>query len=222
MNVTCSVFRLESDAGKEATYARFQLEADPADTVLDILIRIYREHDPGLSFRFACGVIKCGECALMVNGVPCLACEKIVEPDMKIEPLPNLPLIKDLVIDRRTVFDRIFALLPGLSKLASSEHTSAATIDTDTADRNVTLTKCFECLICQSGCTVRADESERFAGPLGLLWLAQAYASPSKNMVSGQEIDKALQSCLRCGICSDACPCSEDILGLAIRVLEGG
>jgi fumarate reductase iron-sulfur subunit len=220
MKVTCSVFRLEPDTGKEARYERFHLDADPADTVLDILMRIYREHDPGLSFRFACGVIKCGECALVVNGLPCLACERMIERDMKIEPLSNLPLIKDLVIDRRAVFDRIFTLLPGLSNLASSEAKAAAAVDPDVADRNVTLTKCFECLICQSECPVRADEREHFAGPLGLLWLAQACASPLKEMVPGREIDKELQSCLRCGACSDACPCSEDIIGLAIKVLE--
>ena len=222
MNVNCLIFRLDPDSGSEAVYTPFRLEAEPADTVLDVLIRIYRERDPDLSFRFACGVIKCGECALVVNGVPCLACEKLVEPDMRIEPLPNLPLIKDLVIDRRAVFDRVFALLPGFSRLAASAGRAAAAVDPGTADRNVRLTKCFECLICQSECPVRRDESERFAGPLGLLWLAQAWASPLKETVSGKEVEKTLQPCVRCGACSDVCPCSEDILGLAIRVLEEG
>ncbi len=219
MIVTCDVRRFEPGVDTKPRYERFQLDVETTETVLDALIRIYRHHDPALGFRFACGVIKCGECAIMVNGTQCLACEKLVEPEMRIDPLPNLPLIKDLVIDRRKVFDRIFGLLPNLSR-TKVERVSIEGLDTETANNYVRLTKCFECLICQASCPAAADGTGGFVGPLGLLWLAQQWLDPRNRGDAHQDAKKALEMCERCGICSGTCPCSEDILELALKTLE--
>jgi len=85
----------------------------------------------------------------------------------------------------------------------------------------VRMTKCFECLMCQSACPLRPAVEEGFVGPLGLLWLGQMSVDPEKRPLIQHEIDAALETCLRCGACSEACPCSEDIIGLAIDTLEG-
>jgi succinate dehydrogenase/fumarate reductase iron-sulfur protein len=221
MIVTCDVRRFEPDVDTKLRYERYRLDVEATETVLDVLIRIYRQHDPALSFRFACGVIKCGECAIAVNGSPCLACEKLVEPEMKIDPLPNLPLIKDLVIDRRKVFGRIFGLLPALSR-AKGGRDRVDGLDTDIANDYVRLTKCFECLICQSSCPVSAETTGEFVGPLGLLWLAQKLLDPRNEADVRQDGKKAFAMCERCGLCSSVCPCSEDILKLALTTLERG
>jgi succinate dehydrogenase/fumarate reductase iron-sulfur protein len=221
MKVTCDIFRFDPDAGVDARYDTYLLDAEPTETVLDALIKIHRTLDPTLSFRFACGVVKCGECAITVNNGPCLACKKMVEAEMKIDPLPNLPIIKDLVVDRRKVFDRIFKLSPRLSG-ARKERDRLISLDPQTVDRYVHLTKCFECLVCQSSCPVVADMADKFVGPLGLLWLSQMSLKPGNEAIPRQEIASSLDLCQRCGICSDVCPCSDDILKLALGVLEGG
>ena len=89
-------------------------------------------------------------------------------------------------------------------------------------DKFVGLTKCFECLICQSSCPLRPGLEEGFVGPLGILWLGQMSLDPAKSPLIKHEINDALDICLRCGTCSEACPCSEDIIGLAIDILEKG
>jgi len=219
MRVKCDVFRFDPDSDIKPRYDVFILDVEPTDTVLSALIRIYRDFDSALSFRFACGVVKCGECAVMVNRSPCLACEKTVEPEMKIEPLPNLPLIKDLVIDRSKVFEQILKLSSRLSEMRKGGG-RLQSIDPDTANRYVQLTKCFECLICQSSCPVFTEMTTQFIGPLGLLWLAQMSLNPGNNAIPRRDVESPLEMCQRCDICSDACPCSEDILKLAIDTLE--
>ncbi len=219
MTVACDVRRFEPGVDMKLRYQRYQLDVETTETVLDVLIRIYHHHDPTLSFRFACGVVKCGECAIVVNETQCLACEKLAEPEMRIDPLPNLPLIKDLVIDRRKVFDRIFGLLPNLSR-TKDRRASIEGLDAETANDYVRLTKCFECLICQSSCPAAADGTGDFVGPLGLLWLAQGWRDPRNQGDVRQDAKKALEKCERCGICSDVCPCSEDILKHALTILE--
>ena len=218
MKVKCDVLRSDPGAGAEGNYSTYVLDVDPTDTVLGILIKINNAFDPGLAFRFACGVVKCGECALEVNGSFCLACEKAVEEKMRICPLPELPVIKDLVIDRRAVFDRILKRIPQLSSI--DESTALRKIDTDGMDKFVGLTKCFECLMCQSACPLQPGVKEGFVGPLGLLWLGQMSLDPAKRTLIEQEINDSLDTCLRCGICSEVCPCSEDIIGLAIGILD--
>ena len=221
MNVKCDIYRFDPESGAEERYETYFLEAEPLETVLDILIRIYRDSQPSLSFRFACGVVKCGECAVTVNGVPCLACEKQIEPEMKIDPLPQLPLIKDLAIDRRRAFEHIFKVLPELSRRLDIKERWRS-VEPETADRYVQLTRCFECLMCQSVCPIFATMPEKFVGPLGLLWLAQVSLDPKSAPFVEQYAGPALEMCTRCGACSDVCPCSEKILELAMETLEKG
>ncbi len=219
MNVKCDIYRFDPESDAEENYESFLVQAEPLETVLDLLIRIHHTSQPSLSFRFACGVVKCGECAVTVDGVPCLACEKKIQPEMKIDPLPGLPLIKDLVIDRRKVFEHIFEILPDLArKLDIGRQWQAVTAET--ADRHVQLTRCFECLMCQSVCPVLATMREKFVGPLGMLWLAQMSLDPKSSDAAKQYAEPALMMCTRCGACSDVCPCSDKILDLAIETLE--
>ena len=220
MKVKCDVWRFDADAGVDGRYDTYVLDVDPTETVLGILVKINHDFDACLAFRFACGVVKCGECAVEVNGSPCLACEKVVEEEMKIRPLGELPIIKDLVIDRRSVLDQILKLTPELSRI--KEGTGLRGLKPTDADKFVRLTKCFECLMCQSVCPVRADMKEKFVGPLGILWLAQMSLDPGNRLVLKNEIDAGLEMCLRCGLCSDACACSEDIIQLAFDTLEQG
>ena len=166
MNVKCDVYRFDPDRDTEGRHETYVLDAEPTETVLDMLIRIYRDLQPSLSFRFACGVVKCGECAVTVNGTPCLACERVIEPEIKIDPLPGLPLIKDLVIDRRKAFEHIFKLLPELSRRLQI-HERWQSIEPETADRYVQLTRCFECLMCQSACPVFADDAGEICRAIG-------------------------------------------------------
>jgi succinate dehydrogenase/fumarate reductase iron-sulfur protein len=220
MKAKCDVWRSDPGAGVKGSYSTYILDVDPTETVLGILVKINHELDPSLAFRFACGVVKCGECALDVNGSSCLACEKAVEEEMRIRPLPELPIVKDLVIDRRAVFDRVLKLIPQLSQI--KESTALRGLDPDGMDKFVRLTKCFECLICQSACPLRPGMEGEFVGPLGLLWLGQMSVDPGKRPLIEHEINASLEMCLRCDTCSQACPCSEDIIGLAIDTLDKG
>lgn len=218
MKVKCQVSKCEPAANPDSRYDSYELEADPTDSVLDVLIKIYHRHDPALSFRFACsGYIKCGECAVQVNGTPYLACEKTVEPEMTIDPLPNLPLIRDLVVDRRAVLDGLIVRVPQRTNPEEMKRGLAA-LTPAMIDRYVSLTKCYECLVCQASCPTIEDPETDFVGPLGLLWLAQASLFPGK--VDREAILSALDSCTRCGTCSAVCPCPEDILDMALDTLD--
>ena len=71
--------------------------------VLDALNWIAENEATDLAYRWFCGSKMCGSCALRMNGREVLACWEAVEPAMTIEPLRNLPVIRDLVVDRSAV-----------------------------------------------------------------------------------------------------------------------
>jgi len=219
MRAELNIFRFDPDSNEEARYQEFILDVEPRETVLSVLKQVYEKCDPSLSFRFACGVMKCGECSIVVNKSPCLACERIIEPAMTIEPLPNLTIIKDLVIDRKRVFDMIFRLAP-LLRGPKKVHDTSWAIDLQNIDTYVELTGCYECLICQSVCPVYKKKPDQFVGPLGLLWLAQASIGSSNEDNWNEMVKAMLEMCEECGVCWESCPFKINILELAINTLN--
>jgi succinate dehydrogenase/fumarate reductase iron-sulfur protein len=219
MKAKLTIYRFDPNADREPRYEPFEVSVESGETVLAALIKVYEELDPSLSFRFACGKLKCGECALMVNKKPCLACEKEVEAEMTIEPLPNLPVIKDLVIDRSRAMNALFQLAPVLRRSPDPTLTTGEMNSKD-VDNYIRLTACFECLMCQSSCPVLKKKPDQFVGPLGLLWLAQTKVLDSAKVADAADL---ADLCNACGRCWKACPSKVDFLEDAIRgLLEKG
>ena len=211
MRSKLSIYRFDPDSNEPPRYDTFEIDTDPGETVLSALIKVNEDFDSSLSFRFACGKVKCGECSVMVNKTPCLACNRKIEPEMIIDPLPDLPVIKDLVIDRNKAIREIVELAPSLLE---SKINGAMTLESHMIDTYIKLTSCFECLICQSVCPVLKDRPDRFIGPLGLLWLAQARLTETD---VGKEMRDVAQMCVSCGTCWEVCPSEVKFLEDAIK-----
>src|SRR5437762_8834283 len=88
---------------KQTGWSEFKVEVREKTTILDCLDRIQRTEDPSLGFRYACRVGMCGSCAMVVNGKDRWTCRTLVrdlgEREIKLEPLRNLPVIRDLAVD---------------------------------------------------------------------------------------------------------------------------
>src|SRR5512146_2126268 len=84
--------------------------------VLDALNWIAENEATDLAYRWICGSKMCGSCALRMNGREVLACWEAVEPTMTIEPLRNLPVIRDLVVDRAPFESKVARLEPWIER----------------------------------------------------------------------------------------------------------
>ena len=85
--------------------------------VLDALIKIKNEIDPTLTFRRSCREGICGSCAMNIDGINTLACIyglDEVKGDVKIYPLPHMPVIKDLIPDLTHFYAQHAAIMPWL------------------------------------------------------------------------------------------------------------
>ena len=100
----------EGDAG-EGALQHFAVPRRDNQTVLDVVVEIQRTQDASLAFRYACRVGMCGSCAMVVNGAPRWTCRtraaQVADGDaLQIEPLRNLPVVKDLAVDMQPFFDK--------------------------------------------------------------------------------------------------------------------
>jgi fumarate reductase (CoM/CoB) subunit B len=216
--VKAQVTILRSDP-KEAGRPRFVTYTIPfssGDKVLGSLLYIYKNLDPCLSFRFNCKGRHCGECSMMINGKPGLSCVVSMTREVTVEPLRNLPLIKDLVIDRNGVYRGILKHLPKVES-CDGHPGELSSVSMELIDRIVRLDDCIHCLCCMSVCPAYKKDPALFPGPFGLLMLATTMEQQSGIDGPGKAF-----LCVDCGLCEKVCPRKIPVFSEAITRLKQG
>jgi len=184
-------------------------------TILDALQYIKDNLDETLTFRHSCRMGQCGSCGIIVNGNPMLACYTQIlhlESDsLIIEPLPNMPIIKDLVVDAQPFFDTYDRIKTVLIKSKDELKKPYEFVQTPADHKRYwNLTLCTKCSICYSVCPASIDE--KFLGPSTL---ATNYRFISDSRDEG--IDERLKAmadnvwlCTSCHSCTMFCPKTVD------------
>ena len=167
-----NVYRWDPSTGKNPRVDTFEVDMDNCGPkVLDILFKIKNEIDPSLTFRRSCAHGVCGSCAMNIDGTNTLACTKAisdVKGDIKIYPLPHMPVIKDLVVDMDTFFDKWIAV-GGVHHPSKNRHQSIEKISESSAERISAneAVECINCGVCYASCDVVSANSDYF-GPAAL------------------------------------------------------
>lgn len=110
MTIEISVRRQKSQ--KDNSYIQeFTYNGDGNLTVADWLTQVNRNEAKTDRIAWECGCLekKCGACAMLINGYPALACSIFLKDADKhgkivLEPFHKFPLVKDLIVDRSTMF----------------------------------------------------------------------------------------------------------------------
>ena len=210
--ITVSVWRGNARHGG---FQDFQVPQQPSQTILDVVTWIQRHEDASLSYRFACRVGMCGSCAMMVNGIPRWTCRTHVNKVMQdnrlsIEPLRNLPVIKDLACDMSEFFDKWKRAEGHFSGKDSRTQPVAMIAPADgvrqAADAAI---ECINCAICYAACDVVAWNPE-YLGPAALnrAWSLQNDSRDGRQAERLQAVS-ADGGCLQCHSqqgCATYCP----------------
>src|SRR5262245_43586149 len=107
-------YRPEMDAAP--AFQEYEVPCRKDWVVLDALNYVKDHLDGSLSFRWSCRMGICGSCGMMVNGQPKLTCAAFLtdyEPGpVKVEPLANFPVIRDLVIAMTDFMEKLPQVKP--------------------------------------------------------------------------------------------------------------
>ena len=158
---------------RSSAFQEFEVPRHPSQTVLDVVTYIQRKLDPTLAYRYACRVGMCGSCAMTVNGVPRWTCRTHVDrvarnDELRIGPLKNFPVIRDLVTDMREFFDK-WARAQGRFQGGRTRHDDIEKVAPDSPERKAADAgiECIGCAVCYSACNVVAANPE-YLGPAAL------------------------------------------------------
>jgi succinate dehydrogenase / fumarate reductase, iron-sulfur subunit len=190
-------------AGYEPGYKAYDVKAAPGMTVLDALFQIHDRQDDSLSFRYSCRGAVCGSCAMLINKVPRLACRTQVidlvgenaikladsmsivptddwdrECEALIEPLPNMPILKDLIVEMDGFYQKYRRIGPTLLTSVASERESL--MEAKAVDDLERYTNCIMCAACYGACPVNSTDPE-YLGPAALAKLYRFAIDPRES-----------------------------------------
>lgn len=177
MMIEITVKRQKSQ--KETPYVqRFTYNGDGALTVADWLNEVNQTEAKRDRIVWECGCLekKCGACAMRINGIPALACSVFLKDVRKrgkivLEPLQKFPLVKDLMVDRSTMFQTLREMKIWLEEKSESDFSW---------DRNLQYQagQCLQCGCCLEVCP-NFLSGGKFAGASAMI---EAYRAIEQNV----------------------------------------
>ncbi len=187
---------------RENGFVEYKLERKET-TLLEVLNFIKHTQDNTLSFSSGCRSGVCGSCSMRVNEREVLACTYKLKDGDVIEPLRNVTLIRDLVVD----MDKSYAF-NAKSKSWLSSLNSDARLTSEDEKINEVQSDCILCGSCYSACPVYSV-NEEFLGPFALtrVW---KYVSDKRELDASEKIEtiqtNGVWDCTLCNECTIVCP----------------
>ncbi|MBI4233396.1 MAG: succinate dehydrogenase iron-sulfur subunit [Chloroflexi bacterium] len=235
MQVTLKVQRFDPESPKpEPFWQEFKVEIEPHFTVLDTLIKVREEMDGSLALRCSCRSSICGSCAMRINGHATLACKTKVAGvstptgQVTVAPAGNMPVIKDLVVDMQSFWDKVRAVKPWLQPTGPAPEKEYLASN-EAMNHLSGVMACIMCGACVSDCTV-LEVDKNFLGPAALAKAYRFVADP-RDAASVERL-RALNTyggvwdCTRCFECVEVCPKGiapmARIMALRDRAMEAG
>jgi succinate dehydrogenase / fumarate reductase iron-sulfur subunit len=225
------ILRFEPQQDDHPHFQLYRHEPKPQDTVLEALKDIRDQQDPSLSFRYSCREAVCGSCAMVINGGIGLACRTQVRDlgtdEIVIEPLPNLEILKDLIVDLKPFWEAYRRVEPFLHASADVPE-KGHRVDEKDMERVFQYITCILCASCYSACPV-ASRDGRYVGPAALAKLYRFAVDPrderpfaALERVNGPD---GVWGCDTVFRCNDVCPKSvrpaDGIEGLRRKLVVG-
>jgi succinate dehydrogenase / fumarate reductase iron-sulfur subunit len=229
---TLKIRRYDPQSGQAAYWDEHQVELAETQSVLDAILKVRAEVDGSIGIRCSCQQAICGSCGVRMNGKPGLACNTHLgaAADRKwrstavgggndgipgvnvieIEPMGNIPVIRDLIVDMDAVhWKKIQRVTPYLINKQPVPEREYIVPHENMVDITQTMA-CIQCGACVSDC-LSMEVDPGFLGPAAL---AKAYrfvgdprdADHEERLRDLAEDEGGMYDCTHCFNCIDACP----------------
>jgi len=208
------IYRWDPDHGGNPRIDTYELDLDDCGPmVLDAVIKIKNEIDPTLTFRRSCREGICGSCAMNIDGTNTLACTKPIADirgDVRINPLPHLPVIKDIVPDLSHFYAQYATIRPWIRTQSTTPPDRERLQSKEDRERLDGLYECILCACCSTSCPSYWWNGDRYLGP-AILLQAYRWLADSRDEATGERLDELedpfrLYRCHTIMNCTRTCP----------------
>jgi len=215
---TLRIRRYDPESGEAPYWDEHTINLEPHRSVLEGILQARGRFDGSIGIRCSCKAAICGSCGVRVNGQPGLACHTHLDAALKasrdgvieIEPMGNMPIIKDLIVDMDAVhWKKIARVTPWLlsqDPLPEREHIVPREAMVDVTQSMA----CIQCGACVSDC-LSMEVDPLFIGPAALAKAYRFVGDPRDSQQFERLKDLAedphgMYDCTHCFKCIEACP----------------
>jgi fumarate reductase iron-sulfur subunit len=215
--VELEVLRYDPDQDDAPKFQTYTVPYREDWVVLDAINYVKDELDRTLSYRWSCHMAVCGSCGMQINGEPSLSCHTFLRdcPEkIRIEPLQNFPVERDLVVVTDDFIDKLDSVKPYVVPKEERDIGDGEYLQSPAQlARFKQYTACINCLLCYSACPQYAL-NDSFVGPAALA-LAHRYNLDSRDVGRSAREDvvasnPGIWECSFVGACSEVCPKAVD------------
>jgi succinate dehydrogenase iron-sulfur subunit len=215
---TLRIRRYSPESGEAAHWDDFTIDLDGHRSVLDGILQARDRQDGSIGIRCSCRAAICGSCGVRVNGKPTLAChthlDKAAEtaPDgaIVVEPMGNMPVLKDLIVDMDAVhWRKIQRVTPWLLPEGDPPEREYVVPPESMIDVTQSMA-CIQCGACVSDC-LSMEVDPLFIGPAALAKAYRFVGDPRdgqhyERLLDLSEDPHGIYDCTHCFNCIEACP----------------
>ncbi|MHB8242941.1 MAG: succinate dehydrogenase/fumarate reductase iron-sulfur subunit [Solirubrobacteraceae bacterium] len=227
---TLRMRRYDPESGEAPYWDEHTIELEPHRSVLEAVLQAKDRFDGSIGIRCSCRQAICGSCGIRVNGEPALACHTHLDAAkrgakdgvIEIEPMGNMPVLKDLIVDMDAVhWKKIRRVTPWL--LAKEPVPEREYLVSKDAMVDVTQSMaCIQCGACVSDC-LAMEVDPGFIGPAALAKSYRFVGDPRDDQQFERLNDLAqdpqgIFDCTHCFKCVEACPKDVNPMGQIMRL----
>ncbi|PYS51951.1 MAG: succinate dehydrogenase/fumarate reductase iron-sulfur subunit [Acidobacteria bacterium] len=223
--IKLQVARYRPEAESEMIFQEYEVPCPKEWVVLDGLNYIKDHLDGTLSYRWSCRMGICGSCGMTVNGEPKLTCATFLSDygsgSVRVEPLRNFPVIRDLVVEIGDFMRKLTAVRPWIIRkqdkpLSEGEYRQTP----QEMDSYKQFSMCINCMLCYAACPIYGLDS-KFIGPAAIA-LAQRYNLDTRDEGARERFGilsehEGIWGCTFVGECTQVCPKHVDPAGAIQR-----
>src|SRR3954454_23513925 len=215
---TLKLRRYDPESGQPPYWDEHTIELEGHRSVLEGILQAKARFDGSIGIRCSCRAALCGSCGVRINGQPGLPCHTHLDkalasaPDgaIVVEPMGNMPVIKDLIVDMDAVhWKKVQRVTPWLINKQPIPEREYIVPHENMVDVTQPMA-CIQCGACVSDC-LSMEVDPLFIGPAAL---AKAYrfvgdprdAQHAARLTDLSEDPHGIYDCTHCFKCIDACP----------------